>query len=173
MDYSTLTDEKLMELYQASDKAAFDVLFKRHSSLVYGYLLKQVKNEEMSQDLLQVIFMKLHVYKEKFNSEQPFLPWFFVLVKNTMLDELRKKKPTIEFNEELFSTDPETNYDFDIHEAMTSLNPRYQKVLEMRYIDDLDFDRIAFELNTSSQNIRKMVSRGIRMLKIRRSEGKK
>jgi RNA polymerase sigma factor (sigma-70 family) len=54
-----------------------------------------------------------------------------------------------------------------------SLNPRYQKVLEMRYLEDLDFDKIANELNTTSQNIRKIVSRAISALKERLSEDKK
>lgn len=173
LSYSGLTDEKLMELYQGSDKEAFDVLFKRHSGLVYGYLLKKLHDEELAKDILQMVFMKLHAHKEKFDTAQPFLPWFFVLVRNTMTDELRKKKETLEFKEEMYASETTPASSIDLESAIQSLNPRYQKVLEMRYVDDLDFDKIAKELNTTSQNIRKIVSRAIQDLKDKFSEGKK
>ncbi|MES2768324.1 MAG: sigma-70 family RNA polymerase sigma factor [Bdellovibrionota bacterium] len=165
MNYDNMTDEKLMELYQASDKSAFNTLFKRHSGLVYGYLLKKLKNEEVSKDVLQIVFMKLHVNKEKFNTEQPFLPWFFVLIKNTMTDELRKKKEHLELKEEMIMEDPEPQIHIDLDNAVRELNPRYQKVLEMRYTEDLDFEVIAKSLNTTPQNIRKIVSRAVSELK--------
>lgn len=162
-----------MELYQGSDQRAFDTLFKRHSGLVYGYLLKKLRNEELSKDLLQTVFMKLHLNKEKFNTDQAFLPWFFVLIKNTVIDELRKKKEFEELNDEFFQPEASQTSNVDLNAAIQTLNPRYQKVLEMRYLEDLDFDKIANELNTTSQNIRKIVSRAISALKERLSEDKK
>lgn len=162
-----------MELYQASYKQAFDTLFQRHSGLVYGYLLKKIQNEELAKDVLQMAFMKLHIHKEKFDTEQPFLPWFFVLVKNTLTDELRKKRETLELKEEMFIPETENTSHVDLESAMQALNPRYQKVLEMRYVDDLDFDEIATKLNTTSQNIRKIVSRAVQDLKSKFVEGKR
>ena len=160
-----MTDEKLMELYLGSDKGAFDTLYNRHSGLVYGYLLKNTKNEEVARDMTQQAFLKLHLNKEKYNTSQPFLPWFFVIVKNTMIDEFRKKKEFIEYEDTIMTKSEEARLDIDLDSAVQSLNPKYQKVLEMRYIDDLDFDEIAKSLSTTSQNVRKIVSRAVTELK--------
>ena len=44
--------------------------------------------------------------------------------------------------------------------------PDSQKVaLQMRYVDDKTFEEISEKLNTSSENVRQIISRGIKRLK--------
>ena len=62
MDLGSLSDEEIMELYQAGDFSAFETLYCRHAGRVFEYLKKKV-SVESAQDLLQEIFeYRIHEY---------------------------------------------------------------------------------------------------------------
>ena len=49
-----------MQAYQNGIDGAFDLLFKRHSSRVYGFLMNHLKNRAQADDVFQATFLKLH-----------------------------------------------------------------------------------------------------------------
>ncbi len=162
--YNDLNDEELMMMYVNNDAQAFRVLFERHSPKVYGYIYKKIQNQEKAQDLLQTAFLKLHENKDKYKSDFPFLNWFFVIIRNTIIDDIRKNKiKWTELKDSIPS--PETISTPDITPHIQSAPEAYREALYLRYVEDKDFSEIAQKLNTSEANIRKKMSRGIEYIK--------
>jgi RNA polymerase sigma-70 factor (ECF subfamily) len=108
--------------------------------------------------------MKLHEHKNKYDSQFPFLNWFFVIIRNVIIDDVRKNKIKIyELTDNIPS--PELAITPDITKHILSAPENYQEALKLRYIEDQDFSEIAKKLNTSEANVRKKISRGIEYLR--------
>ena len=87
-----LTDEELMQKYRIGDMEAFQELHSRHAPKIYGYLTKKLGSGSHADDVFQETFLRLHRFRNKYDSSFPFLPWFYTLCRNTMLDDQRKRR---------------------------------------------------------------------------------
>lgn len=169
MDLKDSTDEELMLAYAKGSEQAFQHLYKRHSSKVYGYLVNKLKDRALADDAFQTSFMKLHKSRKKYDPALPFSPWLFTVCKTAMLDMLRARSRT-DRREELNPAAIE-NAVSETHEEAASLPslqalPAHQRqALELRYLEELSFDEIAVKLETSSENSRQLVSRAVKKLR--------
>lgn len=164
-----------MTLYKSGDYAAFESLFERHSGRVFQYL-KGKASIEAARDLLQETFLKVHRSRESYQSQYPFLPWLFTIARNSLNDYFKssdQKVVKIEFDSiplpaNLF---PESVH--DLSSALASLPSGQRRAIEMRYMNDWSFEKIAEEMKTTPENTRQIVSRGIRRLRsFLKGEGK-
>ena len=158
------TDEELMTTYQLADGvlnvAAFDILFKRWKDRLWSYVAKKVKSAEEREDLIQKIFLKLHHARGQYQKQYLFAQWIFTIAKTTVIDHARKNKRTsaqeVEFNEEIAPVITETvTNSLDL----SSLSQEQQKIIQMRFEEDLEFSEIAMQINKSETSIRKILSR--------------
>ena len=162
------SDETLMSAYRQGQSDAFEILYRRHSGKVYGFLMNKLKDREMADDVFQATFLKLHHSRAAYGPTLPFLPWLFTICRNTMIDSLRKKKRTLEdFNQDAIDNAPSPKP--DVSEAvlpdLASLSSHQREALELRYSHDLSFLEIAQRLNTSSVNVRQLISRAVKKLR--------
>ncbi len=164
-----------MKAYQEGSELAFEQLYERHSSKVYGYLKKRLSDSKTVEDVFQGTFMKLHQSRQRYDASFPFVPWLFTVCRSVMTDTLRKQ-----------SRAPETVHgDFDILTSnipdlvdppgsekgeraipeLSALPPTQRNALELRYSQDLSFEEIAKRLKTSPANVRQLISRAVRKLR--------
>ena len=163
------TDEQLMQLYQNGDSNAFNELFKRHSGKVYGFLLKRTHKAEIASDLSQEVFVKLHKSKHLYNSSLPVLPWIFSVTNSVLLDFVKKRSEAVttdgaieQLADSLATVEPTP---LEIDPYLNRLPDQQREAIRMRYIDEKSFEAISAALETSPDNVRKIVSRGIKNLK--------
>lgn len=166
------TDEELMIFYQDGNQNAFQEIYRRHSRKVYGYLKRRIREAELVDDIFQATFLKLHTSKERFDPSLPFTPWLFTVCRSVMIDTLRKKKVQITTTHwEDLENEPEDPQALSASNStnelpdLSELPESQQKVIELRYAEDLSFEEIALKLQTSPTNVRQLVSRGVRKLK--------
>lgn len=169
MSLGAVTDEQLMIMYQNGDSQAFGELFNRLSPKVFGFLSKRLKNQETVADLSQETFVKFHKTKHLYNRSLPVLPWVFTVTKSVLLDHLKKKNLVIvdEFD---LNTIPQPqlaliNGEKDPTQFLNQLPDQQKIALHLRYIEDHSFEDISKSLQTSPENARQIVSRGIKRLK--------
>ena len=169
------SDEELMRLYQQGEEKAFNLLYQRHSPKLYGYLRLKLKREpELVDDVLQASFFKLHRSKDRYDSVYPFLPWLFTICRSVMLDTLKKRKiETVPLFEEIFEESKDTPsrsqpvLENSVIDEMNLLSGSQKQAIELRYIKEMSFEDIALRMQSSPENIRQLVSRGIRGLRLK------
>jgi len=159
------TDEKLMQRYQKGDLEAFGVLYARHKSKVYGYLIKNLKDVNKADEVFQNVFVKLHRKKEQYDPKHLFVKWLFVITKTQMLDFIKGQKTKEEFNENIHSPEPQKEAEKVDFNQISSLSENEKLALSMRYYEEGEFSEIANALRTSSSNARKIISRALKKLK--------
>jgi RNA polymerase sigma factor (sigma-70 family) len=166
-----------MKLYQRGDEKAFNLLYQRHSPKLYGFLkLKLSRQPDLLDDVLQASFIKLHRSKDRYDSIYPFVPWLFTICRSVLLDTLKKKKvETVPLFEDVEDANSQSRSDHQdaIIEEINSLTHNQKEAIELRYIKEMSFDDIAVRMHSSPDNIRQLVSRGIRELRLKLSKGSK
>lgn len=171
-DKQNLSDEELMSLYQLGDYFAFEILYKRHSGKIYEYLKKKV-GMDTAQELLQETFAILHKARDKYDSQYPFLPWIFTVTRNTLFDYFKRAETQVSKNSnssEFFDLSgelsiPEFGNTDELKDILSLLPENQKRAIELRYLSDWSFERIAKEIETSPQNVRQLISRGLKRIK--------
>lgn len=161
-----------MTLYQNGDCLAFECLYERHSGRVFKYIKTKVTHSGHAQDLLQEVFMKVHRSRAKYALEYLFLPWIFTIARNTVVDFLKssqRRESTGTTSESFeFSNTPAFSVEtteHDLAQALGTLPPEQKRAIELRYLNDWSFEKIAEEMKTTPVNSRQIISRGIKKIR--------
>jgi RNA polymerase sigma-70 factor (ECF subfamily) len=167
-----MTDEELILAYINDDMAAFEILYERHKNRIFGFLMARLKNCSEAEEVFQEVFVKLHRKRHQYRPEIPFLPWLFTLVRNTLIDHVRKRDTYAKHvtnSDTAIDTYASTVADTSaIHEGiaeLSRLNESQRQALALRFNQGLTFAEIAEQMQTSADNSRQIISRAIRRLR--------
>jgi RNA polymerase sigma-70 factor (ECF subfamily) len=172
-----MTDENLMRAYAAGDYSAFETLYRRHSGRVYVYLSRRMSSAEEADEVFQKAFLKLHQSRRKYNSAYPFTQWLFVIVKTTALDHFRKQNRQVSTAHledfwDVFPSDlsqvesTQTLREEKASSVLAVLPPEQKRAIEMRVVEEKSYREIALALQKTEQNVRQLVSRALRKLRV-------
>ena len=157
-----------MTLYQSGDYAAFECLYERHSGRVFQYLKGKV-SVEAAKDILQETFMKIHRSRAQYQPQYPFLPWLFTVARNNLNDFFKRSDQKVVRIGIAADSLPETllpnTSDHDLSAALSGLPHIQRRAIELRYMNEWSFEKIAEEMKTTPDNTRQIVSRGIRKIR--------
>ncbi len=161
-----------MLAYADGDMEAFEALYWRHKNRIFGFLMKKLKNQTDAEEVFQAVFIKLHVAREKYRRDIPFLPWAFTITRNALIDHIRKRDAyqkhviTSELAVETYAEPSGSEAPERIEvEGLSSLTETQRQALEFRFNQGLTFAEIAEQMQTSADNSRQIISRAIRKLR--------
>lgn len=87
------SDEKLMQFIASGDQQAFTELYHRYQQRLYYYFFRMLGNsEELANDFLQEVFLKIIEKPERFNSDYSFKTWLFSIAYNLCKNEYRRRE---------------------------------------------------------------------------------
>jgi len=162
-----LTDDELVKLYETGNNKAFEILMLRYKSKSYTYIYLIVRNRELAEDIFQDTFIKAiaTIQQGRYVESGKFLAWINRIAHNLIIDHFRREK-----NENTFSADA-VDYDIvnnaklseksiedtmsneqvlaDVVHLIDFLPASQQKVIRMRYFEDLSFKEIAEKTDVS------------------------
>ena len=159
-------DSVLVTLYRNGNEAAFNLLVDRYHSKVFTTIFLIVKDQDVAEDLLQDVFVKvLHTLNsDKYNEEGKFQPWVMRIAHNLAIDHFRKAKryPTIIledgsnlFNSLSFAEDSSEEQRIKeetlafVRNLIDELPEAQKEVVIMRHYLDMSFQEIAEQTGVS------------------------
>ncbi len=159
-------DSELIAQYRNGSEAAFDVLVDRYQSKVYTTIYLIVKDQDVAEDLLQDVFVKVvqTIHSDRYNEEGKFQPWLMRIAHNLAIDHFRKAKryPSIlmedgsnlfnslQFAQSSVEDDRVKEETLEMVKRLIEELPEAQKeVLIMRHYLDLSFQEIADQTGVS------------------------
>lgn len=161
------SDEDVMRLVKKDREDAFDLIYKRYRSRVYGYLHGKLGASPLVDDIFQKTFLNVFRYRKKFDPNKKFASWLFSIAHNTMIDAIRHEKAEQKRREnaDFGHSQHEKGSKVEIEDLLSQLSERERKMVTARYIEENDFDEIAIKHNTNAQNVRKIISRSLSKLR--------
>ncbi|MFD1614647.1 RNA polymerase sigma factor [Gelatiniphilus marinus] len=162
-----------------NDQKAFNYLLDLFWDSVYGFQLKRTQNENDAEDITIQTFSKAFDRIETFNEAYKFKTWLITISKNIHIDLLRKEKNSIaqvisknqrdalQVLDE--SPTPEDELINEQHLAkllrdIKKLKPHYQKVINLRYFQELSYKEISAELKEPINNVKVKLLRAKKLL---------
>lgn len=161
------TDEELVALYASGTDEAFDVLLERYKDRLYSYILYNVRNTDVADDIFQETFVKVVVTIRdgRYTETGKFFAWVTRIAHNLVIDFFRREK-----GENTVSTD-ETEVDIlnnaklaersaqgaidseqtlvDLQLLINKLPQEQREVVQMHYFQEMTFKEIADEKGIS------------------------
>ena len=157
-----MTDGILAQQTLAGDEYSFEALVKRYSTPLFNFIYHFLNDYDQSCDILQHVFIQLHVSLPTLRTDKPLKAWLFQVARNRCLDELRRKR-AIHFSElETTNDDDELSplaaipdnsplpeelaerHDLQrcLREAIETLPIKFRMVVLLRYTGQLSFGEI-------------------------------
>ena len=62
---------------------------------LYGFIRKRVRDESVAEDLLQEVFLKIHMHIEDLQDMKKLESWIYQIARNTICDFYRNSKSTL------------------------------------------------------------------------------
>lgn len=87
-----LTDNALMLKVRDGDLDKMSLLFERYKKPLFGFFYHMNKDAELSEDLVQNVFLRILKYRYLFRGEGDFRTWMFHIARNVSHDHFRKNR---------------------------------------------------------------------------------
>ena len=138
---------------------------------LYFFILKQVKDKNVTNDVFQNTFLKIHKNLVKLKEEEKVRAWIFQIARNEIANYF-KSEPVNTDESSLEKEIPVEEYQFVccFDKLIDELPEMYKEVIELVYVEGHKQKEVAKELGISLENTKARVRRAKEMLKNRFSE---
>jgi len=151
---------------QSGDQKAYAELMQRYKDSIYFMLLKMVNNRDDADDLTIEAFGKAFKNLHQYTPDYAFSTWLFKIATNNCIDFIRRKRKMTFSIDKGFENDEGQETTFELksmtldpeenmikkqkavlmHDIVEKLNPRYRRLVELRYFQERSYEEIATEL---------------------------
>jgi RNA polymerase sigma-70 factor, ECF subfamily len=175
-DFSSYSDEKLIQEIKADNMFAFDVLYKKYCKRVYTFGYSILKSKEEADDLIQEVFLKLWENRHNVEKGSSIKSYVFSITYNSAVSIIRKKASESKFVEYLKSlqeiNEEPVNVELEykeltnkLDEIIMALPKRQREVYLLRRVENLKNNEIAELLNISVNTIENHMSRALKTIR--------
>jgi RNA polymerase sigma-70 factor (ECF subfamily) len=84
-------DEELMLAYGRGDAGAFETLYARHRGGLFRFVLRQIKDRGVAEELYQEVWVRVIEARERYAPKARFITWLYTIAHNLLVDHWRKK----------------------------------------------------------------------------------
>ena len=156
------TDEELVNRFAKGDNKAFETLLMRHKDRVYTYIFNIVHEHSIAEDIFQYTFIKVITTLKQgryYDAGNKFAGWLMRIAHNQTIDYYRRLASDKEISNDDYEADLFSEislYDYsvqdtiekeetlrDIETLISMLPDDQQRIVMMRYYQDLSFKEIA------------------------------
>lgn len=168
------TDNEIMMDVKGDDFDKLGILFERHKKNLFGFFFKITYDRDLSEDLVQDVFIRILKYRESFGGYGKFSTWMYSIAHNISVDHFRKQKNKQEDPDTLNSLESYDhnhniikNEELDIlNRAMLKLVPDKREILILSKIKGMKYKELGGILNCSETAVKVRIFRALKDLRV-------
>jgi len=147
---SQLSDGKLVRQLQLGDLGALGVLYDRHRQLVFRTALGITGDPEAAADLLQDVFLRMHRFSHRIDTDRPLQPWLYRATTNLTYSWIKRRHRWSRFLNEMAASitrnrkpshahtvERDSDEWQSVQQALCSLPIAQRVVVVLYYLNDL------------------------------------
>ncbi len=150
----------------------FEQYYLKYYSVVYGYILKKVLNQQIAEDLTMDTFYSCWDKFDTFNEEKAsFQTWLFVIANNKLKNHYRGRKDTSELDDSIACFEDPVDDILEaeqlhylrnhLYAALDELGETQRSIVIHRYFKNMNASEIAYHLGLSPGNVRIQLKRAL------------
>ena len=169
-----IKNENLHEIFQkiiSGDETAIEKLYKNYKNLVMNILFSIVKNRDLSEEISQIVFMKIIKLEKSKLPTTNELSWIYTVTKNQTIEYIRKQHNEIDI-EEIYDIPNLKNeideiIDIDEFNRITQcLDYTEKEIVSLKIISNFTFKEISQILNMPIGTVQWKYYKAVHTLKI-------
>lgn len=166
-------NEKLIikELTDGNEKA-FRKLFDCYRNDVYAYSKSMLKSKELAEEIVQDVFLRIWLHREKLNPDLSIKSYLFTIARNLTFNLISKAAYDVKLKEEVFyksqkfhnpTEDKISDADYEIIKtrAIEQLPPKRKLIFEMSRNESMSYEEISQELDISVSTVKGQMSKAL------------
>lgn len=166
----------LQEKLSAGDRAAFAWVYKNYCRKLFDYAVLMTNDAEQSEDIVQDIFLKLWMNREKLKGIENFTGYIHMMCRNHVMNSFRRKKRAADVKRTYLSdaaltihaVDDEINFRETkrlIAIAFKKLPKQPQKVIILSREYGMKRKEISKTLNKTELTVKNQLYEGVKLLR--------
>lgn len=178
-DPLNVADQQIWLEFQAGSESAYANIYKNHTSLLYNYGLKLVKDKQLIKDCIQDLFVELWNNKHRLGAVKSIKSYLYKSVRRKLLSESSRNRMVLHQTEDhytpfeivcspersLINTQNSEEQQAQLKQAMGQLTEKQREVIYLKYYDRLSYEEIADVMSISTKATYKIMGRAIHFLK--------
>ncbi len=175
-----MKDNQIVESILKREEKGMDILYDKYSPALYGMISRRVRNQDVAEELLQETMLKAWNKISLYDPNKGKLfTWLSTIARNTTLDKLRLKKYQQQSNIDPIdnNANPASTIllsdQIDASQLLSSLDPKYEIVLRMSYLEGYSHSEIAKELDMPLGTVKSRIRKAIKTLRVTLAKEKK
>jgi len=169
-------DSKILKKKKKGDHSAFEKIFERYSKQLFQFSLSYLKSEEVAEDIVQEVFIKIWNSRSEIRTDTSFQAYLFTITLNSVRkyfnqqSRLNEVKHDILFESSGFKPDfdDNSNYQFmlDKLEVLISVMPeKRREVFIKKKLEGKSLKEISDELGITPKTVEYHITEAMRFLR--------
>lgn len=160
-----------METSGSSQTNKTEKIWKEFSNQLKSFISRRVKDNSITEDILQDVFVKIHSNIDNLKDEQKIKGWLFRIAKNSIIDYYRKriidsKELKGSYGYEMFEeNDAEQEIASGLLDIIKELPPIYSEALLLTEFEGIKQTELAKKIGLSTSAAKNRVQRARQMIK--------
>lgn len=170
--------QDLRKNIQNNSIESFEELYAQKHAQIYRFIMAYVHSKEETKELTQQFFIKIWTKRHSLSIDKSLDGQLFVIARNLVIDELRKKARLKELRSKTVKETPiSKNVTLDTvfyHElkgqyeaAIEDLSPKRKEIYLMHRSEGKTYSEIAKEKNVSIKTVESQMNKALKLLRIR------
>lgn len=147
VEKKVLSEKEILETVQKGNKEAYQEIVVRYMQSAYYVALAFVRNQQDALDISQDAFIRAFRRIKKFDTEKPFFPWFYKILKNLCIDYFKRRQRRNEVPLESVRILEVEHEDREMKNALwkgiEELPSEQKEIIILRYFRQLSYQEIA------------------------------
>ncbi|MDH5367858.1 MAG: RNA polymerase sigma factor [Cyclobacteriaceae bacterium] len=172
----SITDNALMQKVKMNDLDKLGLLYERYKGQLFGFFFNMNRDKDLSEDLVQNVFIRVIKYKHSFKGDGEFKTWLFHIARNANYDCYKKNKRTetvrlddtcqvqiVEDNN--LAVEKENNLQL-LEKAIDKLDYDKKELLTMSKLKRMKYKEIGEVIGCTEGSVKVKVFRALKELKV-------
>jgi RNA polymerase sigma-70 factor (ECF subfamily) len=146
------SDEALIGKIASGNRLAMQVMFARHHTRVYRFVLRLVGNHALAEDLTSEVFLSVWRQAHRFEARSAATTWLLAIARYKALGELRRRSEASseEGNVDISdpAADPEAAFEIKhrgeiLRRCLTRLSREHREIIDLVYYHEKSVQEVA------------------------------
>lgn len=176
--YKSLSETELIIQLKLGNHSAYSEIYNRYFDLMFIFAFKKLRDEEISKDFVQELFMNLWNKKETLSETGKLSSYLYISIRSRILDFFAHQKVQTKYLDFLKSYQLPANEPTDhlirekelalyIEKEIQVLPKKMRKVFELSRIENLSHTEIAQRLDITENNVSQHLSNALKIFRIK------
>lgn len=158
-------ENELLKRLSGGDEKAFKIIYDLYRKKIASFAWLLTESEELTDYILQDVFVKLWLYRSKLENVNNFNAWLHTITRNLVADAMKKIAKERSLILPLHNIEPAESYSADavlfakenenlLRKAIERLTPQQQEIYRLSREQGLKNDEIAVKLGINPMTVK-------------------